>query len=106
MKLKRNFVGLAAIAVMVATAAVPAMAQNADKAANRAANKAAKQAEKQAQKAATAGGASSNVAPASGGTQKALPSSGGMPAGNIALLGAGALLAGGGILLYKKSAVS
>ena len=105
MKLKRNFVVLAAVAVMVATAAVPAMAQNADKAANRAANKAAKQAEKQAQKAATAGGASSNVAPASEGTQKALPSSGGMPADNIALLGAGALVAGGGILLYKKSAV-
>ncbi len=104
MKLKRIFVVLAAVAVMVATVAVPAMAQNADKAADRAANKAARQAEKQAQKAATA--ESSNVAPASGGTQKALPSSGGMPAGNIALLAAGALLVGGGVLLYKKSAVS
>ena len=28
-----------------------------------------------------------------------------MPTDNIALLGAGALVAGGGILLYKKSAV-
>jgi len=105
LKLKRLFVVLGAVAVMVATAAVPAMAQNADKAANRTANKAAKQAQKQAQKAATAGSASSNVAPASGGTQKALPSSGDMPAGNSARLGAGTLIAGG-ILLYKKSAVS
>lgn len=78
------------------------MAQNAD----RAANKAARQAEKQAQRAAKAGSTSSNVAPASGGTQKALRSSGGMSAGNIALLGAGALLVGSGILLYKKSAIS
>ncbi len=106
MKLKRILVVFAAVAVMVATVAVPAMAQNADKAANRAANKAARQAEKQAQRAAKAGNASSNVAPASEGTQKALPSSGGMPAGNIALLGAGALLVGGGILLSKKSAIS
>jgi Ni/Co efflux regulator RcnB len=43
--LKRIFVVLAAVAVVVATAAVPAMAQNADKAANRATNKAAKQAQ-------------------------------------------------------------
>ena len=35
-----------------------------------------------------------------------MPSSGGMPAGNIALLGAGTLLMGGGILYYKKSAIS
>jgi type II secretory pathway pseudopilin PulG len=102
LKLKRIFVVLAAVAVVVATAAVPAMARNTDKAAN----KAAKQAQEQAQKAATAGGASSNVAPASEGTQKVLPRSGGMPAGNIALLGPVSLLAGGGILLYKKSAVS
>ena len=42
----------------------------------------------------------------SGGTQQALPSIGDMPVGNIALLGAGALLVGGGMLLYKKSALS
>jgi hypothetical protein len=56
-----------------------------------AANKAARQAENR-HRAAKAGGTSSNVAPSRGGTQKALPSNGGMPAGNIALLGAGALL--------------
>lgn len=96
--MKRIFVVFASVAVMVATAAVPAMAQNADKA--------ARLAEKQAQRAAKAEGASSNAAPATGGAQKALPSSGGMPAGNIALLDASALPAGGGILLYKKSTVS
>ena len=53
-----------------------------------------------------AGSTSSNVAPDSGGTQKEVPSRGGMPADNIALWGAGALLVGGGILLYKKSAIS
>jgi hypothetical protein len=103
LKLKRIFVVFAAVAVMVATAAAPAMAQNADKAAKKAERQAARQAQKAA---AVAGGAGSKAAPTSEGTQKALPSSGGMPVGNIALLGAGALLAGGGTLLYKKSAFS
>ena len=71
-----------------------------------AANKAARQAENQAQSGTGRGAQARYVAPSRGGTQKALPSSGGMPAGNIALLGAGALLVGGGILLYKKSALS
>ncbi len=35
-----------------------------------------------------------------------MPSSGGIPAGNIALWGDGALLVGGGTLLYKKSVIS
>src|SRR4051794_15954599 len=102
LKLKRIFVVLTMIAVIVAAAAVPAMAQNADKAAK----KAAKQANKQAQNAAVpAGAASPNAAPASGGAQqKALPSSGGMSAGNVALLGAGALLVGGGVLVHRKTA--
>ena len=85
------------ISVVFAAVAVPAMAHKADKA--------ARQAEKQAQKRQRPG-ASSNVAPASGDAQKALPSSGGMPAGNTALLIAGALLAGGGILFFKRSAIS
>jgi hypothetical protein len=101
LRLKRIFVVLTVIAAMVAMAAVPAMAQNADKAAK----KAAKQANKQAQNVAVpAGGASPNAAPANVGTQKALPSSGGMSAGNVALLGAGALLVGGGVLLHRTAA--
>ena len=101
LKLKRIFVVVTVIAVMVAMAAVPAMAQNADKAAK----KAAKQAARQAQKAAVpAGGAGPNAAPANVGAQKALPSSGGMSAGNIALLGAGTLLVGGGVLLHRTTA--
>ena len=97
LRLKRIFVVLTVIVVVVAVAAVPAMAQNADKAAKKAA--------KQAQKAAVpAGGAGPNVAPANVGAQKALPSSGGMSAGNIALLGAGTLLVGGGVLLHRTTA--
>ena len=80
---------------MVATVAVPAIAQNAAKAATKVANKAARQAKSRRREAAKAGD-----------TQKTLSSGGGMPAGNIALLGAGALLVGGGILLYKKSPIS
>ena len=105
MKLKRIFVVLATAAVMVvAVAPFRLWRRMQNKAANRAANKAARQAEKQAQRAAAAGGAS--VAPANEGTQKALPSSGGMPAGPVALLGAGVLLVGSGVLLYRKSANS
>ena len=97
LRLKRIFVVLTVIVVVVAVAAVPAMAQNADKAAKKAA--------KQAQKAAVpAGGAGPNAAPANVGAQKALPSSGGMSAGNIALLGTGALLVGGGVLLHRTAA--
>ena len=93
MKSKRIFAVLAVIIVVVAVAAVPAIAQNADKAANKAA-KQANRAAKQEQKA---------VAPAED-KQKALPQSGGASAGNIALLGTGALLVGGGVLLHRTAA--
>jgi hypothetical protein len=85
---------LAVAAVMLAVVAAPAMAQGDDKAAKRAAKRAAKQ----EQKAAPAqGGAVPNNAFA----QKALPSSGGMPVGNVALLGTGVLLVGGGLVAHR-----
>jgi len=96
---------LAVAAIVLAVAAVPAVAQN-DKAANRAAKRAAKQ-EQRAQNKAAQGGVQ-KAAPAQGGTvpgdasaKKALPSSGGMPAGNAALLGAGVLLVGGGLVAHR-----
>jgi type II secretory pathway pseudopilin PulG len=96
---------LAVVAVMLAVAAAPAMAQN-DKAAQRAANKAAKQ-EQRAQNRAAKGGGVQKAAPApevvpdGAFAQKALPSSGGMPAGKVALLGTGVLLVGGGVVALR-----
>ncbi len=96
---------LAVAAIMLAVAAAPAMAQTDDKAAKRAAKRAAKQEQRaqnraakgDVQKAAPAQGAVPNNAFA----QKALPSSGGMPAGNVALLGTGVLLVGGGLVVRR-----
>jgi type II secretory pathway pseudopilin PulG len=97
LRLKCIFVVLMVLAVMVAATAAPAMAQDANKAAKQAdkqANRAAKQANKQAQ-------GIRKAPPANSGTQKMLPSSGGIPAGTVALLGAGILLVGGGLLARR-----
>ena len=96
---------LAVAAVMLTLAAAPAMAQN-DKAAQRAANKAAKQ-EQRAQNRAAKGAvqkaalAQGRAVPDDAFAQKALPSSGGMPVGNAALLGAGVLLVGSGLVARR-----
>ena len=98
---------LAVAAVMLAVAAVPAMAQGDDKAANRAAKRAAKQEQRAQNRAPADGGGVQKAAPAQGAVpddafaQKALPSSGGTPASNVALLGAGVLLVGGGLVVRR-----
>ena len=71
------------VVAMVATAG-PAMAQD-PKAERKAARKAARQ-EQKAQ---------------NPGAQKQLPATGGIPAGNVALLGTGALLVGGGLVVHR-----
>jgi LPXTG-motif cell wall-anchored protein len=84
---------LAVVVAMAATAG-PALAQAEDKAAARAAKKADRQAAraaKQAQKA----------APADTSAKKALPATGGIPAGTVALLGSGALIVGGGLVVHR-----
>lgn len=97
---------LAVAAVMLAVAAVPAIAQTDDKAAKRAAKKAAKQ-EQRVQNTAPAKGGVQKAVPAQEAVpdnafaQKALPSSGGTSAGNVALLGTGVLLVGGGLLVRR-----
>jgi LPXTG-motif cell wall-anchored protein len=94
---------LTIVAVLVAMAATAgsAMAQNDDKAAKRAAKQANKQASRAAKQANKQAQNIQNPGPANAGTQKALPSSGGISAGNIALLGAGALMVGGGLLVHR-----
>ena len=90
------------VALMVTATASPAVAQkNPDKAANRAAKQAAKL---QTPVATPDRGASTNVAAANGGAQKALPNSGGLPIRSTVLLGAGSLLAGSGLLIRRRLA--
>ena len=79
---------IAAVVVAVVATAGPAMAQD-PKAERKAERKAARQAAKQAQKAQNPG------------AQKQLPSTGGIPAGSVALLGTGALLVGGGLVVRR-----
>ena len=88
--------GLMIVAVVVAMAATagPAMAQVEDRAAARAAKKAERQAARAAQKA-------QKVAPAEASAKKALPATGGIPAGTVALLGSGALIVGGGLVVHR-----
>lgn len=100
-EVKRVTVVLTIVAVVVAMAATasPAIAQNPNKAAKQAAkqaNRAAKQANRQAQNI-------QNPGPASAGAQKALPSSGGIPLGNVVLLGTGAMMVGGGLLVHRAA---
>lgn len=92
----------------MAAAAGPGMAQTDKKAAKQAAkqaNRAAKQANKQAQRMQNApgNGGVQNAVQDNSGAQKALPSSGGIPVGNVALLGAGALMIGGGLLVHRAA---
>lgn len=79
---------IAAVVVAIVATAGPAMAQD-PKAERKAERKAARQAAKQAQKAQNPG------------AQKQLPSTGGIPAGSVALLGTGALLVGGGLVVCR-----
>lgn len=103
----KRIIILAVAAIMLAVAAVPAMAQGDDKAAKRAAKRAAKQEQKAQNKAPANGGGVQKAAPAQGAVQndafaqKALPASGGITAGNVALLGTGVLLVGGGLLIRR-----
>ena len=97
--MRRMMLVLMTVAVVVATAATagPAMAQAEDKAAARAAKKADRQAAraaKQAQKAQNPGGQKAEA-------QKQLPATGGIAAGSVALLGTGALLVGGGLVVRR-----
>jgi hypothetical protein len=94
---------LTIVAVLVAMAATagPVLAQTDDKAAKRAAKQANKQAQGMQQKSAPANDGMQKSVPASGGAQKALPASGGTPVGTIALLGAGVLLVGGGLVAVR-----
>jgi LPXTG-motif cell wall-anchored protein len=75
---------IAAVVVAMVATAGPALAQD-----PKAERKAARKAARQAQKALNPG------------AQKQLPASGGIPGGNAALLGTGALLVGGGILVRR-----
>ena len=79
---------IAAVVVAIVATAGPAMAQD-PKAERKAERKAARQAAKQAQKAQNPG------------AQKQLPSTGGIPAGSVVLLGTGALLVGGGLVVRR-----
>jgi LPXTG-motif cell wall-anchored protein len=75
---------ITAVVVAIVATAGPAMAQD-PKAERKAARKAARQAEK-----------AQNP-----GAQKQLPSTGGITAGSVALLGTGALLVGGGLVVRR-----
>ncbi len=75
---------IATVMVAILATAGPAMAQD-----PKAERKAARQAAKQAQKAQNPE------------AQKQLPSTGGIPAGSVALLGTGALLVGGGLVVRR-----
>ena len=88
---------IAAVMVAIVATAGPAMAQVEDKAAARAAKKADRQAAraaKQAQKAQNPGAQKAEA-------QKQLPATGGISAGSVALLGTGALLVGGGLVVRR-----
>lgn len=79
---------VAAVMVAIAATAGPAMAQD-PKAERKAERKAAKQAAKQAKRAQNPE------------AQKQLPATGGISAGSVALLGTGALLVGGGLVVRR-----
>ena len=79
---------IAAVMVAIVSTAGPAMAQD-PKAERKAERKAARQAAKQAQKAQNPG------------AQKQLPATGGIAASSVALLGTGALLVGGGLVVRR-----
>jgi LPXTG-motif cell wall-anchored protein len=75
---------ITAIVVAIVATAGPAMAQD-----PKAERKAARQAARQAEKAQNPG------------AQKQLPATGGITAGSVALLGTGALLVGGGLVVRR-----
>lgn len=87
---------VAAVMVAIAATAGPAMAQD-PKAERKAERKAAKQAAKQAKRAQNPG--AKNPGAQNPEAQKQLPATGGISAGSVALLGTGALLVGGGLVV-------
>ena len=89
---------VAAVMVAIAATAGPAMAQD-PKAERKAERKAAKQAAKQAKRAQNPG--AKNPGAQNPEAQKQLPATGGISAGSVALLGTGALLVGGGLVVRR-----
>lgn len=89
---------VAAVMVAIAATAGPAMAQD-PKAERKAERKAAKQAAKQAKRAQNPG--AKNPGAQNQEAQKQLPATGGISAGSVALLGTGALLVGGGLVVRR-----
>ena len=89
---------VAAVMVAIAATAGPAMAQD-PKAERKAERKAAKQAAKQAKRAQNPG--AKNPGAQNPEAQKQLPATGGISAGRVALLGTGALLVGGGLVVRR-----
>jgi LPXTG-motif cell wall-anchored protein len=89
---------VAAVMVAIAATAGPAMAQD-PKAERKAERKAAKQAAKQAKRAQNPG--AKNPGAQNPDVQKQLPATGGISAGSVALLGTGALLVGGGLVVRR-----
>ena len=89
---------VAAVMVAIAATAGPAMAQD-PKAERKAERKAAKQAAKQAKRTQNPG--AKNPGAQNPEAQKQLPASGGISAGSVALLGTGALLVGGGLVVRR-----
>jgi LPXTG-motif cell wall-anchored protein len=89
---------VAAVMVAIAATAGPAMAQD-PKAERKAERKAAKQAAKQAKRAQNPG--AKNPGTQNPEAQKQLPATGGISAGSVALLGTGALLVGGGLVVRR-----
>ena len=89
---------VAAVMVAIAATAGPAMAQD-PKAERKAERKAAKQAAKQAKRAQNPG--AKNPGAQNPEAQKQLPATGGISAGSVALLGTGALLVGGGLVVCR-----
>jgi LPXTG-motif cell wall-anchored protein len=94
---------VAAVMVAIAATAGPAMAQD-PKAERKAERKAAKQAAKQAKRAKNPGAknpGAKNPGAQNPEAQKQLPATGGISAGSVALLGTGALLVGGGLVVRR-----
>jgi LPXTG-motif cell wall-anchored protein len=89
---------VAAVMVAIAATAGPAMAQD-PKAERKAERKAAKQAAKQAKRAQNP--RAQNPGAQNPEAQKQLPATGGISAGSVALLGTGALLVGGGLVVRR-----
>jgi len=89
---------VAAVMVAIAATAGPAMAQD-PKAERKAERKAAKQAAKQAKRTQNPG--AKNPGAQNPEAQKSLPATGGISAGSVALLGTGALLVGGGLVVRR-----